>query len=282
MKLTNKLGLPQALYDAVANDPYDNGGAWRSVTQLISPPRLIVLKRKYENEIEEDCSDRLFSLYGQIVHGILERANTGNLVEERLFMGVNGKTISGAFDTLELSNGKLSDWKFSTIYKSYGLSLEWEWQMNLLAVLFRETRGIEIKEAEIVLLMRDHSKGKAKRDATYPQHPAQRIAVPVWPKEKQMFFLFQRVNLHLAAETVELPLCDDVEQWRKATVFAVMKKGRKSAVKLYDVKDFAVTHCQESTDYYLEERPGEAVRCNAWCPVAPFCSQFQSEQIEVK
>lgn len=273
MILTNELNLPQALVDAVKNDPYDSGGAWRSVTQLISPPRLIVLKKKHEHEIKEDVADRLYALYGQIVHGILERANRDNLVEKRLFMEVLGKKISGQFDTLIVKDGELSDWKFSTVWKAKELSEDWLWQMNLLAVLFR-ANGTEIKKAKIVLLMRDHSKPKAKREGDYPQFPVMVHQVPLWSPESQMSFLEERVQLHLDAET-KLPQCTDAEKWQRKTVYAVMKHGAKRAAKLYDDEFFATQHALERPgEFYVVERPGEPIRCNDYCPSSKFCEQF--------
>lgn len=275
MKITNRLALPQALVDAVKNDPYDNGGAWRSVTQLIAPPRQIILKKKHDAEIEEDASERLFALYGQIVHGILERANTENLVEERLFMEVHGKKISGAFDTLQLSNGRLSDWKFSTVWKAIGTPDEWVAQMNLLAVLFR-ANGIEIKEAEIILLMRDHSKTKAKRESTYPQLPIHRMLTPLWPEVIQRGFLNSRVHEHLRAE-VELPECTKEDRWQKDAVYAVMKKGRKNALKLYDNVEAAQRHAAFEPDVLsVVNRSGESIRCESYCVAAKFCTQYKA------
>lgn len=75
MKITNKYGLPQPVVDAVKNDGYTKGDADISVTELQDPPQMRFLKKKHDAELEEDAVDRLWSLYGQIAHGILERQN---------------------------------------------------------------------------------------------------------------------------------------------------------------------------------------------------------------
>jgi hypothetical protein len=229
MKFTNRLNLPQALADAVTNDPYDNGGAWRSVTQLISPPRLVQLKKVHDDEIEEDVSDRIYSLYGQIVHQILQRSNTKDIVEERVFTTQRGKSISGGFDVLQLHEGRLIDWKFSTVWKAIGNHEEWTAQVNLLALLFRR-KGMDINFLEIILLMRDHSKPRARREGEYPQLPVKRIPLPIWTRSEQECYLDHRVELHLKAEE-ELPLCTASERWAKPNIYAVMKKGNKHAIK---------------------------------------------------
>ena len=71
MKWTNKLNLPEAIVNAVTNDDYNKGFSDISITGLTSPPRIRVLKKKYDAELEEDISDRMFVLLGQIMHGIL-------------------------------------------------------------------------------------------------------------------------------------------------------------------------------------------------------------------
>lgn len=278
MKFTNKLDLPQALADAVSNDPYDNGGAWRSVTQLIAPPRQVALRKKHEEEIEEDVSERLYSLYGQIVHSILERSNTKDLAEGRLCTECFGKKISGGYDVLQLADGRLSDWKFSTVWKAKGDNEDWVAQVNLLALLFR-IQKVEIKELQVILLMRDHSKPKARREPDYPQLPVQKIPIPLWSEDEQMRYLETRVKLHLAAEE-KLPLCTPAERWTKPSIYAVMKKGRKSAVKLHDEKasaEEAITAWQDPA-YYLEVRSGESTRCLDYCNVSKFCKQNLEEK----
>ena len=57
-----------------------------------------------------------------------------------------------------------------------------------------------------------------------------------------------------------------------------MKKGRKSALKLYDNKDMAeaITEIEQARakpgeKFFIEERPTEPVRCLDWCPVQKFC-----------
>ena len=59
--ITNKHGLPEALVRAVRNDPYTGGGDI-SVTKLIDSPQRRQLWRQHEADIEEDVSERIWSL----------------------------------------------------------------------------------------------------------------------------------------------------------------------------------------------------------------------------
>ncbi len=54
-----------------------------------------------------------------------------------------------------------------------------------------------------------------------------------------------------------------------------MKKGGKRAVKLYDTELEAQSHAAQDKSLFVETRPGQSVRCEAYCRVAAFCSQRQ-------
>lgn len=292
MRWTNKLNLPDALYQAISRDPYSNEGAWRSVTQLIAPPRLVYLRKQHDADIEEDISDGLYMLYGQLVHHLLERANVLDMVEKRLFLTVKGKLISGAFDSMRIEAdgfNRLSDWKFSTAWKAVGESEEWLTQMNFLRHLLMhgfwdkqctKPVGMKVDALEVVLLMRDHSKPRARRDSNYPQLPIARLQFECWTKEKTEEILHQKIQTHIDAET-SLPLCSSSEMWEREAVYAVRKIGRKSAVKLFDDEKKAITYMRSfnSTLYYLMKRKQERVRCESYCMVAPFCSQFKKYEM---
>lgn len=109
MILTNKLNLPKSIVNAVRNDPYTKGDAHISVSQMIGPARKRAIEIKHSAELTEDVADRIWSLMGQIAHGILERADEHGITEQRLFIKRHGWTISGQFDRLcleETGNGQ--------------------------------------------------------------------------------------------------------------------------------------------------------------------------------
>ena len=58
MKITNELGLPEPLVDAVRNDGYTKGNADFSVTGLIGPPYQRKLMGEFGEKITEDVSER--------------------------------------------------------------------------------------------------------------------------------------------------------------------------------------------------------------------------------
>ena len=111
MKYTNNLNLPEAIVEAVKYDDYDAGEADISVTSLIGPSLLRQLKKQHKDEVVVDVADQIFRLTGQALHEVLRRANANDTAEKRLFAEIDGKTISGQFDTLSLRSDTLSDYK---------------------------------------------------------------------------------------------------------------------------------------------------------------------------
>lgn len=276
MQLTNRLNLPAPLVAAIANDNYSGGMASDySTTGLLKPPRIAQLTRLHRDELTEDVSDRIWALFGQVTHAIIERAATDELVEKRLFMEINGKTVSGQVDLWK--SKYLWDWKTTSIYSGKdGPKQEWIEQGNINRLLCARN-GIEVEGIKYVALYRDWSKMAADRSKTdYPQSQVQIFDLPIWPVDVTEAFVETRIRLHEAAKE-KLPLCSAEERWAKPEKWALMKKGQKRAVKLYDTEDEALNAASYASldKHFIEHRPGENTRCLFYCSCAPWCSQFR-------
>ncbi len=73
-QLTNLYTLPLPLYEAVKADPYDSQGSDITVTGLLKPIQMWVLERRHKDKLTIDLSEKLWSLYGQLMALLLERA----------------------------------------------------------------------------------------------------------------------------------------------------------------------------------------------------------------
>jgi len=278
MKFSNRLGLPQAIVNAMQNDPYSKNGADYSVTELLKPARIRALTEKHKEELSEDVEDGLYRLYGQIVHGILERGNAADLAEKRFFGTFSGKIVSGQIDTLTLdANEILSDFKFTTAYKfkpNQEPEPDWVSQMNLQLELLR-INGYDAEKLQIVGLIRDHSKLEAKRSPdSYPQSPIAILDIPIWPREKTVAFINMRIAEHESAKQ-ELPECSDSDRWAKKNAYAVVKGARAVNGGVQYSLAAAKEILKKHPGARIEFRPGENVRCANYCSVAQFCSQYQ-------
>jgi hypothetical protein len=296
--ITNELGLPQAIVDAVRNDDYDRGASDITVTQLLDPPRKVALIAAHADEIVEDASDRIYALMGQAIHTVLERANVADSVEERLYTDVMGWKVGGRFDTVALMPDPefghiLSDYKNVSRYEiTHGIKPERHAQLNVLGLLAKQA-GYTVDRLEAVCIVRDWSRGEARRKADYfPKKQVVRYFVPMWDEAQVVAYITDRVLIHQAAlET--LPECSDDERWYKGTTWAVRKKKNKRATRVLNSYEEAFTWARENKatvsaqfgtvidealhkDYVIEERPGENTRCLDYCDALPWCEQGQA------
>ena len=298
MELTNISNLPKAIERAVNNDPYDSSGSDISTTRLIAPPRIRVLEQRNFDLIKEDVSDRIFSLLGQSVHHIIERAKLKvDISERRLFYKddaiTNGWTLSGQFDYLT-RDGNLIDFKVTSAWAALDALTngkdEWENQLNVLDFLCRKNqkdltrykKEIKVKSLSIMAILRDWSKLKVMQSDNYPRKQVVMIPVRRWSEEQQEIYVKARIKLHQDAEqSKELPMCTAKERWRKEDSYAVMKDNRKTAWRLFATKEEAIQFIFsqkmiEGKGCSIVFRKGEDVRCQHYCRVNEFCSHFMN------
>lgn len=280
MILTNRLGLPRSIENAVRNDPYTRGGAHISVTGLISPARKRALEARHADEITEDVADRIWALMGQIAHGVLERADDQAWCEERLYISRHGWRISGQFDRYLLEpDGLLQDYKLTTVYAVRdGCKPEWEAQENIYALMLRE-HGYRVERLEVVAILRDWQRSKAKHTSDYPQKPVLIVPVSLWPTEQTEEYIKSRLMAHGWAQH-ELPECTTEERWERPAVYALHKRGNTRATSLHDrieqaeaARDAAIEAATRKAEYEIQERPAQQIRCTDYCPAMPFCDQ---------
>jgi len=274
MNLTNLQGLPDAFVAAVRNDPYTGGGDI-SVTKLIDSPQKRSLYSKYKEFVVEDVSERVWSLMGQAVHTVLERAGTSALVEERLYMDVDGKQLSGQFDRLHLGDKCLQDWKVTTTFKAKG-DIGWERQLNVLRALAAANQ-YEVEKLQVIAILRDWRRTEVLRNPDYPKSNVIIIDVPVWTMEETHAYIKERMALHEQANQGSFVPCTDEERWYAGSTFALTKIGGKRATKVAPNRE----DLGEPPDgYEITERKGGYRRCEGFCEVANFCPQWQLTQKE--
>lgn len=288
MKLTNKFNLPQTFVNVVQRPTYSKGKVDISVTQLINSPKIVALTKKFQDELEEDVADMVWSIFGSAVHKVLEHGkDPHHVIEERIFTQVDGWKISGAVD-LQIMNDdgtvSISDYKTTSAYAVMQDKLEWEYQLNIYAFLVERVKNIQVRDISIVAIIRDWSRRDASTREGYPEAPIKEIPIRLWPMEEREAFVKDRVAKHsacdFALETGEaLPLCTPQEMWERPTVYAVKKKGNVRAKSLHDTKEQAeAVAVSIGKDYEVEVRPGERVRCANFCPVKDHCGQWLDYQ----
>tara|TARA_B100002019_G_scaffold172513_1_gene149118 strand:- start:547 stop:1380 length:834 start_codon:yes stop_codon:yes gene_type:complete len=274
--VTNEKNLPEPIVKAIQNDGYD--GHKKSditVSSLISPPQITHLRRKFHEFIMVDVEDRLYSLFGSAIHKVFEQANSKDIIEKRFYTTIDGLSLSGQVDRLIPEDNKISDWKFTSVNKVLYANFEdWEKQLNCYAYLAR-LDGYQIEKLEVVAILRNWEKMKVKTSKDYPDSMIQIIDIPVWTQGKAKEFITKRIALHKEARSGKVQPCTDEERWTRESVWALMKEGRKSAIKLYkDKKEIPKLEPKQ----FIQFRKGESLRCEHYCEVAQFCPQYQKEK----
>jgi hypothetical protein len=285
MTITNKLRLPEGLARAVAPNGVTerhNEAGCISATTLIQGVKHIILTERHWDELTDDVSDRIWAIWGQAVHSLLEHEGENEFAELEMSHGAGGVTVTGRIDNYDMRNGVICDYKTASVWKvKRGDFDDWYKQGMIYAWLLRNN-GFAADKCRFIALLKDHSKSEAAREGRYPQNP-------VYVYEFDVTFAgLLKINAFILGKVREyarcaglpddgIPPCAPEERWDKAPVYAVMKPGRKSAVRLFDDRAAAETMAAElGGGHYAEHRPGESVKCQSFCLCRRFCDYYQN------
>jgi hypothetical protein len=279
MKLTNNLNLPAPIFAAVANDRYTKGDAQFSVTGLLDPPQIHYLAEKHFDKLTEDVSDRIWSLLGQAVHHIIERAGDSleTFSETTLYTMFEGTKLKGTIDHMAMLEGSLEDFKVTNVRKLKGGRVPFEWiaQTNIYKWLIERETPHRINSINVIAIFRDWNKREAQFSSDYPSRAVERVFIPLWSDIEVEMFLRERIAL---LSTDEPAPCTEEEIWAKPTTYALMKKGNKRAVKVFqNFAEAEEARINLGSAGSVETRHGEATRCASYCAVAAFCPQWAAD-----
>lgn len=292
MPYSNIHNLPPAVFAAMSKNRYVPGEKTDiSVTALIDSPRIRQLVKKHGRG-STDIMDTTAAFIGTAGHDFLEEGGreVGAMVEKR-FYGDYGAldgndciVLSGQIDCFYLEHRILDDYKF---VKSWKFTMDdWESveaQLNVCAELMRRN-GYVVDEIRAVAFILDWMDGATMREG-YPQQPIIVKTMKLWTRE----FVQEYIESRLKAHAEDMPECSSKEMWARGEAWAVMKKGRKSALKVESAKSDAAYWALENgyaepdaagsvklhSGIYIEHRKPKYVRCEKFCPVAEYCSQYQ-------
>jgi hypothetical protein len=301
MKFTNRFGYPEPVFRALCNDEYEKHGDF-SVTELIGPPQIAILRQRHGDKIVMDASSNAWSLESTALHNLLSTIKLpGAIAEERFIVNVLGKQISMKPDyayrlkdgTYHLLDNKRVSWK---AVKS-GPKDEWIKQTNIYAWGLRQ-RGFNVSKIGIVCYFRDWSYMEChiKRLRDYPESEIGVLDIPVWPDDRIQTYLEERIRIHADARLrsdENLPNCTMDERWADPDCFAVVfteGKSKGNAVPggssfdtLAEAQSFMSkrlkTGSKDKQGARVEHRPGTSKRCErGYCPVAQFCCQYNKDK----
>lgn len=284
MRITNYFLLPQPFVNIAKNPSYSKGKSHISATSLLNSPKIVTMLKKYDDELEQDVSDMIWSIFGSAVHNVLEKgADEHNLVEQRLHAELDGWHVSGAIDlqVVDPDGIHIKDYKTTSVWAVMNDKPEWEQQLNIYAWLVAVNKKVPIKSLQIVGILKDWSKREAERKPDYPQRNVTVVDIPLWTFEEQEAFVRGRIAKHSAAEFAmetdgELPDCTPQEMWEKPPVWAVIKQGNTRAKSLHSTPEEAEIAKKElGSMYEIQIRQGDRTRCRDYCLVNKWCKQYK-------
>ncbi len=282
MKINNKLNLPQPFVDAVTKE-YEYKEKQYSVTTILKDVREILLTRRHHNEIEQDVADMIWLILGTATHSILENSQEAEaeFKEEHFVEEVqNGYKLSGQADLYNAETKTVTDYKTCSVWKViYDDWDDYKKQLLMYAWAFKKM-GFEVEKGQIVAIIKDHSKTKAKVDSSYPPYPVYKKVFNFSEKEFEEIeeFIkdkFYQIEKYENVSDEELPICSEEARWNDGDKYAVKKKGNKRALRVYDTLEEAEEHLKQDDSLELEIRKGEDKKCLEYCSCCEFCSYWK-------
>jgi len=282
LKINNKLNLPQPFVDAVTRE-YEYKDKQYSVTTILKDVREILLTRRHNNEIEQDVADMIWLIFGTAVHKVLEESQeeASEVKEEHFVEEVeNGYKLSGQADLYNLEQKMVTDYKTCSVWKViYDDWDDYKKQLLMYAWAFKKM-GFEADKGQIVAVIKDYSKTKAKTDSNYPQYPVYKKIfnfteqdfeeIETYIKEK-----FKQIAENEQTPDDDLPICSEEARWNDGDKYAVKKRGNKRALRVYDTLEEAENHLKEDESLELEIRKGEDKKCLEYCSCCEFCNYWK-------
>ena len=284
MIITNKLNMPEAYVKAIQNSRHNEEGCL-SATTLLKGTKEIILENRHFDEIVIDASDEVWSVFGTATHSVLEHQEDDAFKEEKFSVDVLDYKVTGKVDRDDLAHETLEDWKTTSVWKVIYHDFEdWKKQGLIYTWLLRQS-GLNVRHIRFIAFLKDHSKSEAKKKADYPQAPVyiyefdptedELTHIEAYIKEK----VFE-VSANAEKPDDEIAECSPEQRWSTPTKWAVMKEGRKTAVKVCDTEEEALNFIDElekdKDKHFVEERKGVDKKCEDYCPCAAFCSYYKA------
>lgn len=285
MKITNAMNLPAPFVSLAEGDEYPIAPNEYRVTSLLKGVREAILERRHGGEITRDVSDMVWLLFGTAVHGVLEQhQETGTqFKEERIKVPFEEYVLSGKFDLYDAETKVVTDYKTASVWKIiFGDFSDWRRQTLIYCYMLRRI-GFDAQGGEIVAFLKDHSKRDAKVKSGYPKFPVQTVKFRFTDADfaECEDWLRARFAEIRAAEKLaddDLPVCTPDERFNSGDKYAVMKKGRKTALRVLDTLEAAEQWRTDNGGDYIETRRGEDKKCADYCSACEFCNYYQERR----
>jgi len=317
MKFKDSHNLPAPIKRAIEwqSQAHSVGKANRSCTTLIDSPLIWYLWKVYGDQVEVEYASRLWALFGTLAHLIIEKfggEEGEEHIEQKVYAPFGDWVVSGQIDYIHAPK-RLIDYKFTSTYAASEVKVEWENQANTYLGLMRHSddpklRALanQIEELQICAMLRDWG---PRHKAEFPcqikmldvpvwdsMKGVEAESIPLWTDVQTVRYIRERIELHRDAEQRDVmpPMCSEQERWVKAETFKIIKPGRKSSLKNFNIKDYAnaqeaeaaaINYCNSGTkgvtpDCEVQLFKSEPRRCIDYCDVSGVCPYYEPTEAQ--
>jgi len=286
MIITNKYDLPQAFVN-LATEEYQVKPYEYRATSLLKGFKETLINRQFHDQITVDVSDMVWLLFGKAVHYMLEQEELKptEVREQRLYMPFGDYTLSGQFDLYDYETKKLTDYKTASVWKIIHEDYDDWYRQGAIYAMLMEQHDMPVDTVEFVPFLKDHSKTKSLYQGDYPDHAVRKVKFNLttddikWARQFvadkfEDIAMFEQMNVN------DIPPCTEEERWQEPSTFAVMKEGRKSALKVEASEEDAWAWVEKKVKekdlpkVNVEHRPGTNKKCLHYCFSSQFCNYY--------
>jgi hypothetical protein len=275
MRILNDLNFPQAYINAISGyDPdYEPKPDRIGVTALIDSPMIRRLYIENYDKLECLASDFFTGFLGTAMHEKLAKNPPDRYIAERkLTVKIGDMTLVTKID---IENGGIGDYKLMSAWSwVFDKEKHFEEQLNIENYIRVKNGDKPAEVLQIYCFIKDWTEYQTK-SKDYPQQRYFTHNLKIWPLEQTEKFIKDRLKLHANKKYV----CTDEDKWVRVEGWAVMKQGRKSAIRVLDTPQEANSYIQENhltNDFKngiisIVERKSQARRCLNYCSVRSCC-----------
>lgn len=265
MKIKNRNDLPEVFVNAIERE-YKYTDNRYSVTELLSGAREVNLKRKHYNDLEIDPSDCVDLIIGTAVHSYLESFDKTNKAEIKLEVKVGNYTLVGVIDFLDEKERAIVDYKTISPFKIKFNDFE-DWRLQgLIYAWMSLQKGYYVDKLKFYGILKTKDRDIDTR--IYP-----------WIYEittQDLIDIEMYINDKLT-KIANNELCSPSERWARPTTYAVMKNGRKTALRVLETMQEAEDYKLNKGGDYIETREGIDVKCCEYCSVKEYCTYWREK-----
>lgn len=303
MRFVNDLNMPDHAFKAIClrqgriEPPKLD---YIGVSALMGAPLPRYLHVRYWHQLEVKASETMNALQGQMGHLLFDKVETDTETEIHLKVEFEGTRIMGVADYYDPKLLTLGDAKFKQVNAVTATNIrgtkDLETQLNIYCWMARRM-GYDVQHLQGDIYINGWTVYKAYGDSAYPKAPYLKMSIPIWEDAFTANYVRERLKVHdtkaiqnlrgmdvltvsqdyltvLDNNMIEIPVCTDEERFMQPTKWAVMKEGRKTAVRVFDIKAQALNMVnigKDAKSLSITERKGGYMKCLWYCNVAKFC-----------